>query len=61
MNSREDQLTMVNDCMARESRLNDWERNFVDGMANKLYNGGGLTETEDEKLEEVWDAATIDG
>lgn len=52
---------MVADCEARESRLSDWERGFVDDMSNRLGAGFGLNERQEEKLTEIWDKATARG
>jgi hypothetical protein len=49
---------MVVDCEAREGRLSDWERKFIDDMERILRNGGTLTHGQGEKLEEVWERVT---
>lgn len=49
---------MVADCEARESKLNDWERQFVDSVGRQLREGKTLTPKQAERLEEVWDRVT---
>lgn len=49
---------MVADCEARESRLTDWERKFIDDISHSLERGRGLTVKQDEALERIWDRVT---
>ncbi len=56
-----DDEQMVEDCMNRESRLNDWERTFLDSLASQLSSGLGLSPAQAEKLEEVWERVTSKG
>jgi hypothetical protein len=34
--------------------LSDWESNFVNDMANRLMRGSTLTQSQEEKLEEIY-------
>jgi hypothetical protein len=52
---------MVDDCEAREERLTDWERGFVDSIKQRLANGQGLTTNQAARLDEVWEKATAKG
>lgn len=52
---------MVEDCEQRESRLTDWDRNFVDSIGKQLREGKSLTKKQAETLDEVWNRATAKG
>lgn len=52
---------MVADCEAREERLSDWEREFIDSLSNQINKGRSLTDRQAEKLESIWDRATERG
>lgn len=52
---------MVADCEAREGRLSDWERSFVDSIGRQLAQGRSLTDKQSARLEEVWDKVTEAG
>lgn len=52
---------MIEDCEARESRLSDWERSFIDSIKRKLTEGRTLTKNEASKLDDVWEHATARG
>lgn len=54
-------IEMIKDCENRESRMSEWETNFVADMADRLGDGKSLTPRQAEKLEEVWDRATNRG
>ncbi len=57
--SRQDEhATMVADCEARESKLSDWERSFIDSIARQLAAGRALTDKQAERLDEIWDKVT---
>lgn len=56
-----EQEQMIADCEARESRLTDWQRSFVDSISKQLADGRSLTKKQDDMLTEVWDAATAKG
>lgn len=56
-----EQEQMVQDCEAREDRLSDWERSFIDSIGRELARGRSLTEKQDERLTKVWERATARG
>lgn len=57
----DEHLQMVEDCEARESRLTDWERTFVDSIKRQLGNGKTLSLKQIETLDELWEKATARG
>lgn len=57
----DEQLTMVEDCEARESRMTDWERGFIDSLKTRLCAGGPLSEEQARKLDEVWERVCSKG
>ena len=54
-------LTLIEDCEAREERLSDWERGFIDNIKRQLAGGQGLSRNQTEKLDEVWERVTARG
>jgi hypothetical protein len=52
---------MIHDCELRESRLNDWERNFINSLDRQLASGKRPTKMQEETLEAIWDKATKKG
>jgi len=56
-----DHEQMVADCEAREARLSDWERGFVDSIGTHLGAGRTLTEKQADTLEAIWNRATERG
>lgn len=48
---------MLHDCEVRESRLNDWERAFIDSISTRLT----LSPAQQDKLEQIWNKVTEDG
>lgn len=52
---------MLKDCEARESRLTDFERGFIDSAQKRVDDGKGLTPTQVQTLEEIWEKATVKG
>ena len=54
----EDVGQFIKDCENRESKLNDWERGFVQSIREQFDRTGGLSPTQNEKLEEIWDRVT---
>lgn len=61
MLSVEESVDMINDCMARSSRMSDWETNFIDSIDDSLSTFGCLTPKQANKLEEIWDRVTKEG
>ena len=58
MSTRDEIEAMLDDLEQRESKLSDWERKFVASIEEQLRRSGALTETQDEKLTEIWEKAT---
>lgn len=58
MSSRDEVCTMLDDIEKRESQLSDWERKFVDHLADLIGKGRTLTEAQDRKLSEIWERIT---
>ena len=54
-------MTMVNDCEKRESRLTEWEQEFIDSIRHWLEDERPLTPKQTETLERIWDKATKNG
>lgn len=45
---------MIDDCMRRELKLSEWERNFI----QSIYEKESLTDAQIAKLENIWDKVT---
>ena len=45
---------MIDDCMERESRLSEWEANFLESIENQLAKKGDLSDKQKEILERIW-------
>ncbi len=56
----DEQRQMIADCEARESRLTDWQRGFIDNLS-RLPDDWQLSEKQESALERVWDNATRKG
>lgn len=54
-------LQQIADCEARESRLTEWDGQFLDSIKHQLEAGKGLSPKQIEKLDEIWDRATTRG
>lgn len=62
MTARTDEhAQLLEDCEAREDRLNDWERNFLDSISRQLAGGKRLTPIQAETLDRLWERATARG
>ena len=57
----EEHQTMIEDCEARESRLSDYERSFIDSIKRQLADGRTLSKKQAEVLDDVWNRATERG
>lgn len=49
---------MIADCEKRESKLSDWERQFVNSLSQQLGRGRSLTDKQADKLEKIWERVT---
>ena len=54
-------MRMVEDCEKRESRLTEWEKNFIDSIRHRLDQEKPLTPKQTETLEKIWERATARG
>lgn len=52
---------MIEDCEARESRLSDWERSFIDSIGGQISAGYALSPKQAETLDKIWNKATEKG
>lgn len=50
---------MIADCQNRRSALTEWEREFIGSIFHKAAEGYTLTERQAEKLQQIWDRATM--
>lgn len=56
----EEERQMIKDCEARESRLTDWERGFIDSLS-RLPDTWSLSEKQKSVLDRAWERATAKG
>ncbi len=61
MTDRAEQAQMIEDCELRESRLSNWEANFIDSISRQLAEGRNLTLNQSNTLDEIWERATAKG
>lgn len=54
-------LTMIADCEAREDRLTDWERGFIDSLDRQITAGRRPNEKQVDTLDGIWERATARG
>lgn len=54
-------VTLLDDCEARESRLTDWERTFVDSLRTQIEAGRRPSAKQIDTLDNVWEKATSKG
>lgn len=52
---------MIADCEARDSRLSDWERSFIDSIGAQIAAGRGLSSKQADILDRIWESATSKG
>ncbi len=50
----DEQSQMIQDCMNRDTKLNDWEINFISDLEYCEV----LTDAQSAKLEKIWDRVT---
>jgi hypothetical protein len=58
MSSLEDIEQMLTDCENRESKLSEWETNFIDELGKRVGRGELITDRQDEKLTQIWERVT---
>lgn len=49
---------MIANCIKREGKLTDWERNFIDSLDVRIGKGSGITERQQQILEQIWESVT---
>lgn len=54
----EDISEMIDDCIKRESKLTEWEQNFISDISWHYEDKGSLTDKQYEKLEAIWERIT---
>lgn len=52
---------LIADCELRESRLTEWEQNFIDSIKARQESGKGLTDKQMDTLSSIWEKATERG
>ena len=57
----DDEMQLIADCEARESRLSDWERGFIDSIKSQIEDGKSLTPKQCDRLNTIWDRVTSRG
>lgn len=61
MTDRTEQAQLIEDCETRESRLSDWEAQFIDSIKRQLEDGRGLSEKQSDLLDSIWTKCTEQG
>lgn len=56
-----DESQLIEDIEKRESRINEWERGFIDSIKQRLENGRGITDAQERVLGNIWEKATKEG
>ena len=54
-------VQQIDDCEARESRLTDWERGFLESLRECLEEGKRPSPRQVETLDNIWNKATAKG
>lgn len=54
-------LTLIEDCEARESRLSDWERGFIDSIKKQIEEGRHPSIKQIDTLDNIWEKVTAKG
>jgi len=49
---------MLDDCMKRESKLTNWERDFTDSLDHRLAKGKTPTPKQCAVLDRIWERVT---
>ena len=50
--------TLIEDCLNRYDKMNDWEREFMESIKDQYDDRGTLTETQEIKLNDIWEKVT---
>lgn len=54
----DDIAQMIEDCEARDSKLSEWEQQFIDSIGRQLARTGWLSQKQRERLEQIWERIT---
>lgn len=54
-------IQLLDDCEAREDRLSDWERGFVDSLRRQIEDGRRPSPKQIDALDAAWERATKRG
>lgn len=60
-NWTDEYLQQIDDCERRESRLTDWERNFLDSLRRQIEDGRAPSPKQIECLDKAWERVTARG
>ena len=58
---QEEYIQMIDDCEDRESKLSEWDINFLESIRNRVEQGISLTDRQTKVLENIWEKSTKDG
>lgn len=58
MSTPDEIVQMIEDVMARDHKLSEWEANFIDSIDSQLRHGRSLTEKQDQTLSDIWERVT---
>lgn len=48
-------MTLIEDLEERESKLSEWERNFISSARSQLVNKNGLSDKQTDILNNLWE------
>ena len=58
---QEEYIQMIDDCEDRESKLSEWDINFLESIRNRVEEGISPTGRQIRVLENIWEKSTKDG
>jgi hypothetical protein len=58
MSDHDEHQQMVKDCIDREAKLTDWERNFIDSLERQLDQSRALSQKQADTLNTIWERVT---
>jgi hypothetical protein len=56
--AKDDINQMIDDCEARDTKMSEWEQNFISDISKVLSDGKALTIRQEAKLEMIWERVT---
>ena len=57
----DEHLQLIEDCEQRESRLTEWERDFIDSVKDQIGRGRRPSVKQIDALDSIWERATAKG